>query len=110
MSDHVGLLDGGGIVTVIGARESNVPEYWDDPRCVFMDGYDAVSRGLPQNARAVVFTRWVGHSSFKGIMRQIRKRRITAFPVQGTGQLKRTLASLLHTTTTPWIRNLRRPL
>jgi hypothetical protein len=53
ISDHVGLLDRGGIVTVIGARESNVPEYWDNPRCVFMDGYDAVSRGLPQNARAV---------------------------------------------------------
>jgi hypothetical protein len=100
ISDHVGLLDRGGIVTVIGARESNVPEYWDNPRCVFMDGYDAVSRGLPQNARAVVFTRWVGHSSFKGIMKQVRKRRLTAFPVQGTGQLKRTLASLLHTNMT----------
>jgi hypothetical protein len=97
VSDHVGLLDGGGIVTVIGARESNVPEYWDDPRCVFMEGFDAVSRGLPKNARAVVFTRFVGHSSFKGIMRQVRKRKLTAFPVQGNGQLKRTLASLLHT-------------
>jgi hypothetical protein len=99
-SDHLGLLDGGGVVTVIGARESNAPEYWDNPRCVFMDGADAVSRGLPQNARAVVFTRFVGHSSFKGIMREVRKRHLTAFPVQGTGQLKRTLASLLHTNMT----------
>jgi len=97
VSDHVKLLDGGGVVAVIGARESNAPEYWDNPRCVFLDGHDAVSRGLPLNARAVVFTRWVGHSSFKGIMSEVRKRHLTAFPVQGTGQLKRTLASLLHT-------------
>jgi hypothetical protein len=86
------------VVAVIGARQGNVGEaLWTDPRCAFMSGEDAVKRGLPYNTRAVVFTRFLGHAPFKGIMAEVRKRKLVPFPVQGTGQLKRTLALLLAT-------------
>jgi hypothetical protein len=85
----------GGLITVIGARESNVPEYWNHPNCAFLSGDEAVKRGLPKNTRAVVFTRWVGHTAFKTILNMARKHDLWAYPIQGTGQLKRTLAGLL---------------
>lgn len=92
---HLKLLDNGGVVAVIGARESNIPEYWNHPRCVFMEGRFAAQRGLPKNARAVIFTRFLGHTDFRTVMGEARDRDITIFPVQGTGALKRTLSALL---------------
>lgn len=89
------LRDRSGLITVIGARESNVPEYWNHPNCAFLSGDEAVKRGLPKNTRAVVFTRWVGHIAFKAILNMARKHDLRAYPIQGTGQLKRTLAGLL---------------
>jgi len=84
------------LVAVIGARVSNVgEELWNNPRCVFLQGDVVVSRGLPVNTRAVVFTRFLGHTAFKVIMDQVRRRKLAVYPMQGTGQLKRTLATLL---------------
>jgi hypothetical protein len=92
---HQGLLDQGGVVTVIGARESNAPEFWNDPRCVFLTGPEAVRRGLPAHAKAVIFTRFLGHTAFHTIRDEAKDRGLLTFPVQGTGHLKRTLASIL---------------
>ncbi len=95
LQNNAGLLRDGGVVTIIGARESNAPEYWKDPRCVFADGDAIAAKGLPSNTKAVIFTRWVGHQAFKTVLNETRRRNIKAFPIQGTGALKRTLAALL---------------
>lgn len=89
------LLDNGGKVVVIGARQSNVGDLWNHPQIVFMDGEDATKRGLPANARGVLFTRFMNHSSFGAIVAEARKRNMTIFPVQGTGELKTTLNQLI---------------
>jgi hypothetical protein len=84
------------VIVVIGARVSNVGEaLWNNPRCAYLDGADAVKRGLPQRTRAVVFTRYVGHVDFKSILNEARQRKLAMFPIQGTGQLKLTLNALL---------------
>src|SRR3954471_24541535 len=88
------LLDNGGRLVVIGARESNVRPYWDDPRFIFMDGDQAVRRGLPANARGIVFTRFLNHTHFEALVAEARKRNLTVFPLQNTGELKRLLAQL----------------
>jgi hypothetical protein len=92
---HMNLLQNGGKVLVVGARRSNAPEYWDHPQCVFLEGSDASARGIPANARAIVFTRFLSHSHFAPLVQEARDRHLTIFPVQGTGQLKETLKMLL---------------
>lgn len=90
------LLEHGGTLVVIGAKESNVgSELWRHPQLVFMDGVTAVKRGLPSNAKGVVFTRFMGHSDFAALVKEAKRRNITVFPVQGTGALKRTISQCI---------------
>jgi hypothetical protein len=91
----MGLLSNGGTLVVVGARRSNCPEFWDHPQIVFMDSHELSKKGLPTNAKGIVFTRFMGHTDFAVAIGEARSRNITIFPKQTTGALKLLLSQIV---------------
>lgn len=100
MSDkHIGLLDNGGVVVVVGGMARNFDEqYRANPRIVFWDSDDPriKSKDLPTAARAVIMLpKFISHTTSESIVKQTRDRKLTLFNHTGTGEVKRTLDNLL---------------
>jgi hypothetical protein len=85
-----------GRIVVIGARRSNLPDLWDDPRLLVLSSDEVARRGLPAQTAALVFTKFLRHSSYYSAIEEAKKRGIRIIPGPiGTGQLKSTLTQLL---------------
>lgn len=98
MSDlpAINLLATGGVVAVIGARRSNVgDDLWEHPRIAFLESEEAAKRGLPSNTRAVIFTRFMAHTTFAKVMKEARARQLVVYPHSTTGELKKQLQALV---------------
>lgn len=88
----------GGIVLLVGIKASNLDdEIRDHPRVVLWDSQQEhwTNKEIPANTRAVFCTRFVGHNVFSNIMSQVRKRHLTMFRPEGTGQIVKQVRELL---------------
>ena len=86
-----------GSVLIAGAKASNFDdEIKNNPRVIMWDSQKRwANKELPQNVRAVFTTKWIGHAEFEKIMKEARKRKITIFPCEGTGQIAKMVMELL---------------
>lgn len=87
-----------GVIVLVGIKASNLDDgIREHPRVVLWESQrqDWTSKPLPQNTRAIFFTRFVGHASFARIQKEARKRHITLFNPSGTGEVVRQVRELL---------------
>lgn len=87
-----------GMLVIVGAKPSNFDDkIRNHPQVVMWNSQEEhwSNKELPQNTKAVFFTRWVGHTEFGRIMSQARKRHITVFNHEGTGIIAKQVKELL---------------
>lgn len=92
-------LDYGNIL-IVGVKASNFDEeIRTHPRVIMWDSQNEhwTDKNLPQNVRAVFFTRFIGHAAFKNILQEARKKHISIFNPEGTGIIARQVKELLAT-------------
>lgn len=72
-------------------------ELRDNPRVILWESQDEkwAGKNLPENVRAIFTTRWIGHATFRTIMLEARKKKITIFPCEGTGQIVKMITELI---------------
>lgn len=90
-------LDYGNIL-IVGVKASNFDEeIRTHPRVIMWDSQNEhwTDKNLPQNVRAVFFTRFIGHAAFKNILQEARKKHISIFNPEGTGIIARQVKELL---------------
>jgi hypothetical protein len=87
-----------GNILIVGAKNSNFDEeILTHPRVIIWSSQQEhwSNKDLPSNVRAVFVTRWIGHTAFARIIGEARKRHITMFNPEGTGQIARQVKELL---------------
>lgn len=95
----------GGKIVIIGVKASNVDDaIRNHPQVVLWSSLEKnwTDKRLPDNTRAVFFTRWIGHMDFARIQKEARNRHITLFNPDGTGMIAKQVKELLNMTHTPF--------
>ena len=104
MSLH-NLVAHGGKVIVLGGYDKDWPDFRSHPQLEFWSGENAYEIGrilkqhnnkLPDNAKAVVISRFVSHAQLKIVMKEARKRQLTVFPNKNSGEVKRILSEIIN--------------
>jgi len=88
-----------GNILIVGAKASNFDEELrTHPRIIMWDSQNEnwTDKDLPHNTQAIFFTRFIGHSAFSKIVSEARKRKLTVFNPEGTGQIIRQVKELLN--------------
>ncbi len=88
-----------GNILIVGTKASNFDdELRTHPRIIMWDSQQEhwTDKNIPSNVRAIFITRWIGHAEFNNILREARKRQITIFNPEGTGQIKKQVKELLN--------------
>jgi hypothetical protein len=93
--DHIGVLDKGGRVLLVGLRGANLSNEWqDDPRVIVWDGDKEAHKDVPTNVKAIIYTRFLDHAVTNALTKVARNRRLVIFPMLHTHQVKEKLALL----------------
>jgi hypothetical protein len=90
-----------GNILIVGAKASNFDEeILTHPRIILWSSQQEhwTNKDLPQNVRAVFVTRWIGHNAFGKILAEARRKQITMFNPEGTGQIAKQVKELLNMT------------
>lgn len=88
-----------GNVLIVGVKSSNLDEeIKTNPRVIIWDSQQQhwTNKEVPDNIRAIFMTRFVSHNTSEMLLRQARKRQLTIFNPEGTGQIARQVKELLN--------------
>ncbi len=92
------LVNGGGKILIVGGGVENLPhQYVNHPQLLFWDdnfqGHE--HKEVPTNVRAIVWGRWISHSTVARLNKVVTARRLLKFPFLKPGQMKSLLADVV---------------
>jgi hypothetical protein len=93
------LVHHGGRVLVVGGGTENLPDvYTRHPQLVFWDDESQTHhhKEVPANVKAILWNRWISHSTVARLNDVVNRRRLLKFPMLRTAEIKELLKEIVY--------------